>query len=113
MRAGPGTQHPIVGSVSQGDTLEGPYQEAAGWYQFCCTENGEKAWISGTLVSVRDEGELTDWENARRNAIEVEPETLIRYNDDYIDQLVHFSNVYVAQEETISSSYIWMPPMTI
>ena len=97
VRAGPGTQHAIVGSVSQGDALEGPYQETGGWYQFCCIDNGEKAWISSTLVSVRDEGELTDWENARKNAIEVEPETLLRYNADYIDQLVHFSNVYVTQ----------------
>ncbi len=97
VRAGPGTQHAIVGSVSQGDTLEGPYQETGGWYQFCCIDDGEKAWISSTLVSVRDEGELTDWENARKNAIVVEPETLLRYNDDYIDQLVYFSDVYVTQ----------------
>lgn len=97
VRAGPGTQHAIVGSVSQGDTLEGPYEETGGWYQFCCIESGEKAWISSTLVSVRDEGELTDWENARRDAIEVDPETLLRYNDDYVDKIVHFSNVYVTQ----------------
>lgn len=97
VRAGPGTQHAIVGSVSQGDTLEGPYEETGGWYQFCCIESGEKAWISSTLVSVRDEGELTDWENARRDAIEVDPETLLRYNDNYIGQLVYFSNVLVVQ----------------
>ena len=97
VRAGPGTQHAVVGSVSQDDTLEGPYQEAGGWYQFCCLDNGEKAWISSTLVSVKDEGELTDWENARKDAIEVAPETLLRYNDDYMDKLVYFSNVYVVQ----------------
>ena len=97
VRAGPGTQHAIVGSVSQGDTLEGPYEEAGGWYQFCCIESGEKAWISSTLVSVRDEGELTDWENARRNAIEVDPDTLLRYNADYVNKLVYFSNVRVFQ----------------
>ena len=97
VRAGPSTQHAIVGSVSQGDILEGPYQEAGGWYQFCCIENGEKAWISGNFVSVRDEGELTDWENARRNAVEVDPETLLRYNDNYINELVYFSNVFVFQ----------------
>ena len=90
VRAGPGTQHAIVGSVSQGDTLEGPYEETGGWYQFCCIESGEKAWISSTLVSVRDEGELTD-------AIEVDPETLLRYNDNYIGQLVYYSNIHVFQ----------------
>lgn len=97
VRAGPGTQHAIVGSVSQGDTLEGPYEETGGWYQFCCIESGEKAWISSTLVTVRDEGELTDWENARRNAIEVDPDTLLRYNADYANELVYFSNVRVFQ----------------
>ncbi len=97
VRAGPGTQHAIVGSVSQGDALDGPYQETGGWYQFCCTDDGEKAWISATLVSVKDRGELTDWENARRDAIEVDPETLLRYNDNYIGQLVYYSNILVFQ----------------
>ncbi len=97
VRAGPGTQHAIVGSVSQGDTLEGPYEETGGWYQFCCIESGERAWISSTLVSVRDEGELTDWENARRDAVEVDPDTLLRYNADYVGELVYFSNIRVFQ----------------
>ena len=70
VRAGPGTQHAIVGSVSQGEALEGPCQESGGWYQFCCTDDGENAWISATLVSVKQEGELTAWEEARNAAFE-------------------------------------------
>lgn len=97
VRDGPGMHHDIVGKVSKGDTLEGPFQETEGWYQFCCIDNGEKAWVSSTLVSVRNEAEPTVWENARKEAIDVDPETLIRYHVDYIGATVYFSNVYVWQ----------------
>ena len=97
VRAGPGTHHAIVGSVSQGEALEGPYQESGGWYQFCCTDDGEKAWISATLVSVTQEGELTAWEEARNAAVEIDRQDLIRNNELHIGKLVYFDDAQVVQ----------------
>ena len=96
-RSGPGTQYDIVGVVTQGDTLTGPYQETEGWYQFCCVDDDETAWISKTLVSLKDKAELSAWETARGSAIEVDGETLLRYNDDYVGKLVYFSSAVVIQ----------------
>ena len=96
-RSGPGTQYGILGVVTQGDVLQGPYQETDGWYQFCCVEDNQTAWISKTLVSLKQKAELTAWENARNSAIEVDGETLLRYNDDYVGKLVYFGNIIVIQ----------------
>ena len=96
-RSGPGTQHAVVGAVSKDDVLTGPYQESGGWYQFCCVADGQTAWISATLVSVKAEGELTSWEEARNSAVEIDRKDLIRNNEAHIGKLVYFDNAYVVQ----------------
>lgn len=96
-RSGPGTQYDILDVVTQGDTLTGPYQETGTWYQFCCVADDELAWISKTLVTVKEKADLTAWETARSAAIEVDGETLLRFNDDYVGELVYFGDVIVIQ----------------
>lgn len=97
VRAGPGTHHAIVGSVSKGETLEGPYQEKGGWYQFCCTDGGERAWIWGALVSVKQTADPTAWEEARSAAVEIDRDDLIRNNELHIGKLVYFDDALVVQ----------------
>lgn len=48
-------------------------------------------------MSVKERGKLTDWENARQDAIEIDADTLLRFNEDYIGQKVFYSDVYVTQ----------------
>lgn len=96
VRSGPGTQHDIVSVVESGDILQGPIQESSGWYQFCCVNEGETAWISGTLVSVQSREELTEWETARAAAVEIDTEDLLRNIEAHVGKLVYFK-AYVFQ----------------
>ena len=96
VRSGPGTQHSILAVVESGDILQGPIQETSGWYQFCCVNEGETAWISGTLVSVQSRQELTEWEAARSAAVEIDTEDLLRNIEAHVGKLVYFK-AYVFQ----------------
>lgn len=96
VRSGPGTQHDIVGVVESGDILRGPIQESSGWYQFCCIDEGETAWISSTLVTVQSQEELTEWESARSAAVEIDNEDLLRNIEAHIGKYVYF-RAYVIQ----------------
>lgn len=97
VRAGPGTQHAILGQVKKGDVLQGPLQESGGWYQVCCINDGESAWISQILVEKRLRSELTAWETALSSAEVIDPEQLLRYNSSHVGKIVYFSGVYVVQ----------------
>ena len=96
VRSGPGTQHDILAVVQSGDILQGPIQETSGWYQFCCVNDGETAWISKTLVSVQSKAELTEWEAARSAAVEIDNEDLLRNMETHVGKLVYYS-AYVVQ----------------
>ena len=96
VRSGPGTQYDIVAVVESGDILQGPIQETSGWYQFCCVNEGETAWISGTLVTVQSREELTEWEEARSAAVEIDTEDLLRNIEAHVGKLVYFK-AYVFQ----------------
>ncbi len=102
VRSGPGTQHNIVAVVESGDILQGPIQESSGWYQFCCVNEGETAWISGTLVTVQSREELTEWEAARSSAVEIETEDLLRNMESHVGKYVYFkANVLQALEDSV------------
>ena len=96
VRSGPGTQYDIVAVVESGDILQGPIQETSGWYQFCCVNDGETAWISKTLVSVQSREELTEWEAARSAAVEIDYEDLLRNIEAHVGKRVYY-RAYVAQ----------------
>ena len=97
VRESPGTQHAIVGTVSKDDVLTGPYQEQAGWYEFCCVNDDQKAWISSTLVSVTEAGEISAWQEARQAAVEIDRNDLIRNNESHIGKWVYFGDASVVQ----------------
>ena len=84
VRSGPGTQYDIVAVVESGDILQGPIQETSGWYQFCCVNEGETAWISSTLVTVQSREELSEWEAARSAAVEIDNEDLLRNMETHV-----------------------------
>ncbi len=96
VRSGPGTQYDIVAVVESGDILQGPIQETSGWYQFCCVNEGETAWISGTLVTVQSKEELSEWETARSAAVEIDNEDLLRNIEAHVGKLVYY-RAYVVQ----------------
>ena len=75
--------------------LRRPFQEKEGWYQFCCINNNETAWIPKILVSLKAYAELTAWEKAQHASIQIDPRDLLRYNEQHIGKLVYYSNVYV------------------
>ena len=102
VRSGPGTQYDIVAVVESGDILQGPIQETSGWYQFCCVNEGETAWISGTLVTVQSREELTEWEAARSAAVEIDTEDLLRNMEAHVGKLVYFkAYVFQSLEERV------------
>lgn len=102
VRSGPGTQHDIVAVVESGDILQGPIQETSGWYQFCCVNEGETAWISSTLVSVQSKEELSEWETARSAAVEIETEDLLRNMESHVGKYVYFkADVLQALEDSV------------
>ena len=96
VRSGPGTQYDIVAVVQSGDIFPGPIQESSGWYQFCCVNEGETAWISSTLVTVQSREELSEWEEARSAAVEIDTEDLLRNIEAHVGKLVYFK-AYVFQ----------------
>ena len=54
VRAGPGTDHPVIGSVKAGDTIDEPHGlHDNGWYRFCCTDGNRTGWVAGSLVVER------------------------------------------------------------
>ncbi len=54
VRQGPGTNYPVIGSVTQGTNLDVTGKNPAGdWYQVCCV-NGEPGWIFADLVQVEN-----------------------------------------------------------
>ena len=95
VRSGPGSQYNYLGRANKGDLFKGPFQEKEGWYQFCCINNNETAWIPKILVSLKDYAELTAWEKAQHASIQIDPRDLLRYNEQHIGKLVYYSNVYV------------------
>lgn len=90
VRSGPGTNHGVIGSVQQGDILEGPIEEQNGWYQFCCVDDDQFGWISGTLVNVTSRADLTTWDMYRPEAIEISGEELLRNINAHKDKIVYF-----------------------
>ncbi len=102
VRSGPGTQYDIVAVVESGDILQGPIQESSGWYQFCCVNEGETAWISSTLVIVQSREELSEWEAARSEAVEIETEDLLRNMESHVGKYVYFkAYVFQSLEERV------------
>ena len=54
VRAGPGTNHPVIGSVKEGDIIDkllGRHNN--GWYRFCCVDGNKPGWVAGSLVVER------------------------------------------------------------
>jgi hypothetical protein len=90
VRSGPGTNHGVIGSVKEGDILEGPVQEQAGWYQFCCVNDDQLGWISGTLVTVTSRDDLTTWDRVRPEAVEISGEDLIRNINSHKGKIVYY-----------------------
>lgn len=53
LRAGPGTEYPVVGSAKAGQALKISGKNAAGnWWQVCCVA-GRQVWLSAGLVTVQ------------------------------------------------------------
>lgn len=97
VRSGPGGQYDFLGIVDKGDVFQGPYQEKEGWYQFCCINDNEPAWIPKILIRLKDKTEQTAWDKARQTAVQIDPRELLRYNEQHIGKLVYYSNAYVFQ----------------
>ena len=54
VRAGPGTNHPVIGYVKAGDIIDKPHgRHDNGWYRFCCTDGNRTGWVAGSLVVER------------------------------------------------------------
>ncbi|MBI3958708.1 MAG: SH3 domain-containing protein, partial [Chloroflexi bacterium] len=54
VRRGPGTEYPVIGSVSQGMQFDVTGKNPAGdWFQFCCV-NGEVGWMFSQLATVEN-----------------------------------------------------------
>ena len=54
VRAGPGTNHPVIGSVKEGDIIDKTFgRHNNGWYRFCCTDGNIPGWVAGSLVAER------------------------------------------------------------
>jgi len=54
VRAGPGTNHPVIGSVKEGDIIDKTFgRHNSGWYRFCCTDGNKPGWVAGSLVVER------------------------------------------------------------
>lgn len=54
VRAGPGTNYPVIGSVKEGDTIDKPHgRHKNGWYRFCCVDGNKPGWVAGSLVAER------------------------------------------------------------
>ena len=96
-RSGPGTQHSILGTVQEGNILQGPLQETSDWYQFCCVAGNQKAWVSKSLVALKSKGELSDWEKLKSSAFLISGGDLLRYNESHVGKLVYYDNVRVNQ----------------
>ena len=97
VRSGPGSQYNFLGTVHKGDVFQGPYQEKEGWYQFCCINDNEPAWIPKILITLKDKAEQTAWDKARQAAVQIDPRDLLRYNEQHIGKFVYYSNAYVFQ----------------
>lgn len=97
VRSGPGRQYNYLGLVDKGDVFQGPYQEKEGWYQFCCINDNETAWIPKILIRLKDKTEQTAWDKARQTAVHIDPRELLRYNEQHIGRFVYYRNAYVFQ----------------
>lgn len=54
VRAGPGTNYKIIGSVEAGDIIREPIgHDANGWYRFCCVGN-KHGWLGPIVVEERE-----------------------------------------------------------
>lgn len=59
LRAGPGTNNPVVAVGAKGDTYTVVSQDESGaWLQVCCVEGARRAWIAASIVKVT--GDLAD-----------------------------------------------------
>jgi uncharacterized protein YraI len=57
VRSGPGTNYPVLGRLTSGQTFPVTGKNAAGsWWEF--DYNGRKGWVVGTNVSVRGAGDV-------------------------------------------------------
>jgi len=53
VRGGPGTDYPVIGSATSGDSFDITGKAPDGsWYQVCCFGDEEKGWLSASLVTV-------------------------------------------------------------
>ena len=95
--AGPGSHHDIIETVTKGDTFPGPLALVNGWYYFCCLANELSGWIARPLVTLLNTDQVPAWQAARSAAVELDLDTLLRYNDDYLGKKVYFSGVQVLQ----------------
>ena len=51
VRAGPSTNHAIIGSVKAGDIIEKPLgHNASRWYRFCCVDGNKPGWLGPIVV---------------------------------------------------------------
>ena len=78
VRMGPGTNYGIIGSVQSGQIIEKPLDRKNGWYRFCCVDGDKPGWVAGSLVTVRNQSDITNWERARSKAVEISAESLMR-----------------------------------
>lgn len=59
VRAGPSTNHAIIGSVKGDDIIQEPLgRDANGWYRFCCVDN-KHGWLGPVVVEEREKGGRT------------------------------------------------------
>jgi hypothetical protein len=53
VRGGPGTNYPVIGSATTGDSFDITGKAPDGsWYQVCCFGDDEPGWLSASLVTV-------------------------------------------------------------
>lgn len=63
VRAGPSTDHRIIGSVEAGDIIDKPLgREKNGWYRFCCLEGNQPGWVGPIVVNEQNRTSSTPTE---------------------------------------------------
>ena len=69
VRSGPGTSHPVIGTVTAGQIIEDVLsQHDNGWYRFCCVDGNKPGWLAGSLVALRNKSDVLQQEKARAEA---------------------------------------------
>lgn len=74
VRAGPSTNHQIIGAVEAGNTLNPIGRTAERWYQFCCVGGDQFGWVGPVVVEERERNVLTNPDNKPTRVPTKQPE---------------------------------------